>query len=325
MAEDWTIRPGRLADVPSILELFEATFGKPRTEDAYRWKFLDSPWPLDAPPAFVAAVADRVVGHIAGTAFRIRIGGRERRAIHACDSMVAVGLRGRGIMKELTLTAHRAWADGGASLVLALPTQNWVKLNRRVDYRATFDLGWHWRPLWRSLERRRPRGVEVAAVDEPGRELDALWEAVGPHYDALLVRDRAWVAYRYAAAPGVTYRVLLARAGARPVGYLVYRVLSAGGRTTGWIADLFNAPDDRTARTALVRAAVAELRAAGAADARIYAARGTALARGLARAGFVPRKGAYDVRVAPLAADVPWDAVSDPRRFFVMGGDFDVL
>ena len=228
-------------------------------------------------------------------------------------------------MTTMTRAAHQAWADGGASLVLALPTQNWVKLNRRVDYRATFDLGWHWRPLWRATRRGLPRGFDVAPVEAPGPEFDALWGAVKTRYDALLVRDRAWVAYRYAAAPGVSYRLLLAHVHDRPAGYLVYRVLPGGGRLRGWIADLFTAPDDQAARAALVKTAAAALRKAGAADLRVYAARATPLARGLLRVGFVPRKGAYDVRVGPLAEDLPWDDLRDPRRFFLVGGDFDVL
>jgi predicted N-acetyltransferase YhbS len=324
----WTVRPGRPEDTASILELFQATFGKPLSEAAYRWKFFESPWRIAAPTTFVAAVGDRIVGHLGGTPLRFRLGGGEVRAVHIGDSMVAEDFRRQGIMTAIGLASKRAWAAGGAALVLALPTQNWVGLRRRLDYRATFRLGWLWRPLrLGSLVPRRHagRGLEVSGVETPGPEFDTLWEAVNGRCEALVVRNRAWVAYRYASAPGFGYRILLARAGKRPAGYLVYRVMTDGGRRNAWIADLFTAPDDRGARAALVRAACAELRRAGAVDVRIFAAPGTALARDLRRAGFLPRRGEYDVRVGPLVPDLPWDLLRDPGRFFLMGGDFDVV
>jgi GNAT superfamily N-acetyltransferase len=323
----WSVRPGGPEDTASVLELFQATFGKPTTEAAYRWKFLESPWPLTAPTTYVAAVEERIVGHLGGTPLRLRLGQRELPAVHGCDTMVAAEFRRQGIMTAIVRAANQAWAAGGASLQLAVPTQNFDGLRQRLDYRPTFRLGWLWRPLRLGLGVLLPRGgrgVEVSGVDAPGPEFDALWEAVKDRREALVVRDREWVAYRYAAAP-FDYRILLARAGNRPVGYLVYRVMTNAGRPSAWIADLLTAPEDRAARVALVRGACAELRRAGAADVRIFAAPGTLLSRELRWVGFLPRTGAYDVRVVPLVADLPWDVLRDPNRFFVMGGDFDVV
>jgi len=327
MGRAWTVRPGRPEDTPAVLELFEQTFGKPLSEAAYRWKLLESPWPLPAPATFVATAGDRVVGHLGGTPLRLRLDGRDVPAVHVCDGMVAEDFRRRGIMTAIGLASNRAWTAGGAALLLALPTQNWVGLRGRLDYRPAFGLGWLWRPLRLGslLAPRLGRGIEVSAVETPGPEFDALWEAIGGQYEALVVRDRAWVTYRYAAAPGFGYRILLASARGRPAGYLVYRVLTARGRPSAWIADLFTAPDDRAASAALVRAACSELRRAGAAALRVFAASGTLVARHLWRVGFLPRRGAYDVRVGPLAHELPWSLLRDPSRFFLMGGDFDVI
>lgn len=349
----WTVRPGRPDDIAPILELFQATFGKPMPEAVYRWKFLESPWSGTAPTTFVAAAGERIVGHYSATPLRLRLGHRDLAVVHGSDSMVASDFRGRGVMTAICREAHQAWAAGGTSLLLTLPTQNWVKLNDRVGYRATFDLGWLWRPLRPSalLPRRMRRvgsredgaarewnrlgrggleraggggGVEVSPVDSPGPEFDSLWEAVKGRYEALVVRDREWLRYRFVTAPAFDYRILLARVGSRPVGYLVYRLMPGDEGPGAWIADLFTAPDDRAARAALLRAAFGELRRSGAADVRIYAA-DPPLARELKRAGFLQRKGAYDLRVGPFTDELPWDLLRDPRRFFVMGGDFDVV
>lgn len=318
----WTVRPGRPEDTEAVLELFRATFGKEISAAAYRWKVADSPWPVGAPTAFVATAGDRVVGHFGGTPFRFRLLQREVSALHACDGMVAPEFRQEGVFTAVEEAAHAAWAAGGASLLLAVPTFS-LKLRRRLDYRPMFHLGWLWRPLWRSAPLPQAgRGVEVSPLETPGAELDALWDAVKGSYDGLVVRDAAWLSYRYAAA-GFDYRILLARAGGVPVGYLVYR-REPNGRSAS-IADVFTALYDRPARAALVRAACTELRRAGVRAVRIFVAPGTLLSRDLRRAGFLPRRGAYDVSVVPLVPDLPWDVLRDPRRFFVMGGDFDVV
>jgi len=322
MGEGWAVRPGRPEDTQSILELFRTTFGKSMSEAAYRWKYLESPWLFKAPTTFVAAAGDRIVAHLGGTPLRLRLGQHELPAVQGCDVMVAPELRRHGIMSAVVRTANGAWADGGASLQLAVPTQNFDGLRERLDYRPTFRLGWLWRPLrLGALFPGKGKGTVDVSRDEPGSEFDVLWESVDQ--EGLVIRDRAWIAYRYAAAPGFDYQILLARKDGRPVGYLVYRVME--DRRSAWIADLFTAPADRTARGALVRAACSELRGAGVTAVRMFAAAGTPLSRDLRRAGFLPRRGAYDVRVVPLAPDLPWDMLRDPRRFFVTGGDFDVV
>ena len=352
----WTVRPARTEDVPAIVELFRATFGRPASEDWYRWKHLDSPWPLDAPAAFVATHGDRVIAHYGGTPLRFRAGGRTLPGLHGCDMMVAPEFRRRGVMTAVGEAAHAAWAGGGVHLVLGIPPEHWGGLRDRLDYRRAVELGWLWRPLrpaalvrrnaqprlagggsvdrlaargwdraWSALLGRAARGVEVSAVAPPGSELDALWDELAGRYGALVVRDRAWVSYRYTAS-GLDYRTLLASAGGRPTGYLVYRLFLAGrGRASGWIADVFTAPEDRAARAALLRACFRELLDAGAADVRIFSVRHAPLARELRRVGFVRRSGAFDVGVVPLVPDLPWDVLRDPRRFLVAGGDFDVV
>lgn len=324
----WILRPGRPDDTPGVLDLFHATFGKSITAAAYRWKFLESPWPIAAATTFVAELEGRIVGHFGGTPVRLRLGEQQIAAVHAGDVMVAADLRRQGIMTAVGRAASQAWAAGGAELVLALPTQDFTGLRARLDYRPTFELGWLWRPLRPQVMFGRSgagRGVEVSAVDEPGAEFDELWEAAQARHDVLVVRDGAWLAYRYARAPGPGYRILLARARGRPVGYLVYRLHAPDGGRGAWIADLFTVADDGSAAAALVRAACAELHRAGESAVRIFAAPGSSIHSGLRRAGFLPRRGAYDVRVVPLVGGLPWDALRDPRRFFLMGGDFDVV
>jgi GNAT superfamily N-acetyltransferase len=291
------------------------------SEPLYRWKFFEAPRALDAPTSFVAEAAGRIVGHFGGTPLRVRLGSRELPAIHGGGAMVAEPFRRRGILSALIRTANDAWASGGVSLQLAIPTQNVYGLRDRLHYRPTVHLGWFWRPLWRALDRLGSRELDTAPAHAADSVFDELWDAQVDDNSTFVIRDREWITYRYGAAP-IDYRILLARErGGRPLGYLVYRVMP-DSRRSAWIVDLFGSNE---ARPALLRSAFAALRSGGAADVRTFAVRGSPLWSQLRRSGFVPRRGAYDVRVVPYAGEVPWHVLRDPRRFFLMGGDFDVI
>ena len=351
----WHVRPYRPGDEQGIVALFGQTFGKPLTEARYRWKVVDTPWPVGAPTVWVADAGDRIVGHYAGTTMRFKIGYEVTRIVHACDSMTAVSIRRQGVLTAVGESAHTAWAEAGVPFVTGLHFGGWGSRRHYLGWREQFKAVWVWRLLrpeqilrrklkvprplgalaatsaglwnagWEILLRSAGSGVEVEPVGQPGAELDALWSAVGPAHEGLVVRDRAWVTYRYTAAPELGYRLLLARRHGEPVGYLVYRTSMLDGRVIGWIADVFTAPDDAAARAALLRSALVLLLVAGADHVRALVPTGTALFSAFRRAGFLLRRGEFDISTVPLAAGLPSAMLRDPRRWFTMGGDFDVI
>jgi hypothetical protein len=351
----WVIRPYQPGDEAQVVRLFSEVFGKPLTEARYRWKVLESPWPIGAPTVWLADAGGQICGQYAGTPMRFRLCGAEQTILHVCDVMTAASFRRQGILTTLGQAAHQAWAPAGVPFVTGLHYGGWGTRRHYLGWREQFKAAWVWRPLRpaRLLARRMPlpapalraaaaagwfwnalwdralaimaRNVEACPIEQPGPEFDALWEALNVRYEALVVRDRAWVAYRYAAAPGFGYRLLLARRGAAPVGYLAYRLTARDGRATGWIADLFTAPEDAPARAGLLRQALNSLRAAGADDVRALVSQGTALHSAFRQAGFLAGPGAFDVSIVPLAPGLPLEVLRDPNRWFTTGGDFDVV
>ena len=355
-AAGWRIRAAADGDAAAVARLFEETFGKTTSEEWYRWKVLESPWPIGAPMGWLAVVGDRVVGHYGGTALRFRLGEEEVPVVHTCDAMTAPDYRRQGILSALGEAANEAWTSAGAAFVMGLPTAKWGTRSAHIGYRTAFQLGWLWRPLraealvpgraglaahalriggglavgpwqaaWRARLNRGGRGVTVEEVERPGPEFDRLWERLRNAYDASIVRDRSWLVYRYASAPASPYQLLLARRDGDPVGYLVYREVSSGSRHSGWITDLFSAPYDPATAAALLGGALDRLRAAGCHDMRAFAAPGTPVLRALRRAGFIRRSGAYDVSVIPLAGPVRRELLNDPTRWLFAAGDSDVV
>lgn len=352
----WIVRPSRPGDESQLAALFTAVFGQPLTEAQWRWKLCTQPAP--APNSWVAEAGERIVGHYGGMPMRYRLGGREVLAMHGCNAMTAADFRRQGILTAVHGRANEVWKQAGIPFQTGLHYGGWGSRREFLGWVPLFKLVWVNHPLrpfrraarrlgapsgplrfadalWRRLWNRRlamdsgdPRAasVTIREVAAAGPAFDALWAAAGPGYENVAVRDRAWVAWRYLAAPGYGYRVLLAERGGAPAGYLVYRVEhTAASSPTGWIADLFAVPAATTVRRALLRRALDGLHAAGAESAVALVPAGALLHHELRRAGFLFGRATYDFSIVPFDPALPLDTLRDPARWFLTGADFDVV
>lgn len=352
----WTVRPSQAGDESQLAALFAAVFGQPMTEAQWRWKLCSQPSPV--PNSWVAEAGGRITGHYGGMPMRYRLDGCEVLVMHGCNAMTAADSRRQGILSAVHGRANEVWKQAGIPFQTGLHYGGWGSRREFLGWVPLFKLVWVNQPLrpfrraarratlpgrplqpldalWREFWDRRlamtrgdPRGVPVTIreVAEAGREFDILWAAAGRSYANVAVRDRAWVERRYFAAPDHGYRVLLAERGGAPAGYLVYRVGHIGTVSdTGWIADLFAAPEATAVRRALLRRALAELHAAGTESAVALVPAGSFLHRELRQAGFLFGRGDYDFSIVPFDPALPVDTLRDSARWFLTGGDFDVV
>jgi GNAT superfamily N-acetyltransferase len=103
-----------------------------------------------------------------------------------------------------------------------------------------------------ALAERREIGREIAEIDRFGPEIDDLWEAAAPQFDALSVRDSRYLNWRFVDCPDLRYRRFVARAGDRVVGYCVLRRAEPVELRLGVITEIFAAPDDTVTLAALL-------------------------------------------------------------------------
>jgi hypothetical protein len=171
----------------------------------------------------------------------------------------------------------------------------------------------------------RDRGLQVQEVEVAGAEFDELWEACAPAYHASIIRDRSWVTWRFLSAPHFRYRVLLATRAGRPAGYTAFRLEEAPPRRVGYVAEVFTSPGDRATLAILLRAAVSELRAAGAESVSTQAVPGTWLYSALRRRGFLLSRADFPVQWRPLDASLPFDILRRPTSWFMSGADYDSI
>lgn len=350
----WRVRSYQPGDEHLVPQLFAAVFPKTQSSAEYRWKFVDVPWASSTPNIWLAAAGERIVGQYGGAPVRYKLGEAIMPTIHVCDVMTAPAYRRQGILTAVGDAANKAWTEGDVAFSYALTYQG--LLGSRLQYlgwQPQFTMHWFHRPLhlghllkrpiarlltpalaaasrlWRAAWslplRRAADDTAVETITRPGPEFDALWEELHPHYHALLVRDRAWLAYRYVDAPWNRYTILLARRNDRPVGYLVYRLTGKGRQTTGWIIDLFTAPQDKAARAALLRTALDALYQADAGSARVLLAGDGRLTPEFHRYGFFQTQGYFDISLVPFTEGLPATHLRTPDGRLILAGDFDII
>src|SRR6516164_9827057 len=109
-------------DEEAIRDLYEITFGRPYSSEAWRWRYLENP----AGPPMVELMfdQDRLVGHYGGSPMRVDVDGSTYLGCLALDSMTHPDYGRRGIFVALGLALYERLADDGCALVYGFPNVN---------------------------------------------------------------------------------------------------------------------------------------------------------------------------------------------------------
>jgi hypothetical protein len=350
-------RAPRPDDVPAILRLFRDAFGKTISPEHYRWKLLSRPSPVEN-VVVVEDERDGLIFHSAGIPCRCRLRGTERWVMLGADVMTAPAYRRRGLNTRFSSEMYARWKDAGVALILGFTNQEWGSSARKVGLRPLGPLdslvfplrperilarktGWSVLAgsdlisrLWRKImvaSAPRDERLLVEAVETPGDEFDDLWEDTALGIERSLVRDRAWVTWRYFESPDIRYRVLLARRGGAPVGYAAFVAPSpapdsvpAPAPRAGNIAEIFAGAGDAAVFGALLRATLDSFMAAGIEVVRTLAAPGSWSYRAFRGSGFIGR-GRGVVEHLPLDPSLSPRDIGEARDWHFAAGDFDAV
>ena len=346
---NWRVRPFEPGDEAGVCRLLERGFGRRFDEITWRWKLKRRPAPMENVWLAVDR-EDRPIFHYGAIPRRVEIEGAIRDVVVAVDSTTDPEFRRQGVLTAAVGAAHQTWTDAGIACVLGLPNEQWGSRVQKLDWRPLFPMSWLIRPLrperilarrlglpvlgrlglvgrlWRALTRRRPiPGLEIRNAAPGESEVTTLTAAPAKEH-LMLDRDRKWLDWRYFECPGKSYRMLTARRPEAPdafAGYLAYRFDAAS--RYGFIAELLTRPADRDARRALIAAAVDRLDRLGAIAVATLAVPGSVLYRAWRHGRFFPNGKSFTVHCVPLTEDLPLDMLGDPRRWWLHGGDFDVI
>lgn len=190
------------------------------------------------------------------------------------------------------------------------------------------------RTLWR--EGHSSQGGPDARLVEEGQELDEpydrFWAKVKAKYDLMVVRDRAFLQWRFCDIPTRDYQILSARRDGELEGYVVLRQAQIRGTRAGMIADLLVLPGARgdEAGLRLLREALQRFRGDKLAVAGGLVLPHTQEYGVMRRAGFLdaPRRFApqtFHLFVRPWADEPPLDVMTRPESWYVSIADHDAV
>lgn len=349
-------RRARPEDRRAVLALVAETFGSGGlVDDAAFWSWKHERSPFGPSPCLVAEADGRLVALRVFLPWRFGCGGREVRAVRAVDTATHPEHRGRGLFRRLTLQLADELAAEGVAFVFNTPNRYSLPGYLEMGWRSMGRLPVWVRPRWplrlvRAVLAPGPSSDEAdplpadaaggvgALLEEP--ELPTLLAAVAARARAdgrySTPRTPEYLRWRYADVPRLAYgaRWRLAGRPARGEGSaaLIYRRKLRRGLRELMVAEvLADGAEGSREAARLLRGLIDET---GADVATALAARGTAEAAALSRAGFLRLPGVGPrLVVRPLTRDgAPGEAgerhaphPTDRRSFRPALGDLELF
>ena len=253
--------------------LFSERFPR-RTAAAFcAWKYYSNP--LGDAAVGIAVADGRVVSLAAAVPKLIQVGSKSLLAFELGDFITAPEYRKRGLFSSLIRMICDEAQRRGAALVYVSPNPSSFRiLTGQLSFREAQKFDNHHFvnpsalierksgipasiPRWLGVDwiaravlfPRGSRHVRVESAAKFGAEVDDWWTTVAPRFSFALVRNRAYLNWRYVHGPA-PYQSFVGRRNGNFVGYLTTFVLQT--QPVGYILDLVTDPEDREAAAELL-------------------------------------------------------------------------
>jgi predicted N-acetyltransferase YhbS len=362
MTRQWHVREYEQGDERGILDLYKLVFGTEMSTEHWSWKYERNP---AGQPVIVLAQSadDEIVGHYAVLPRLVKIGDNVHVASISADLMVHPEYRGQRIPFVLIEQGNKLAAQRGIQFVLGFPNEKShslpLKKTGRVDLYGGIPLWTKPLNLERILKKRFGDNELLASVGSrvgniamrilcrsdqstPAYSIkeifsfdsrfDSLWNEASrdPKTRIVMVRDKAYLTWRYVEKPGRDYVIFTAEKEHDLLGYTVLRCMEDFGLQIGFIADILTAPKETGASLDLVSAAVNyfELRQMDIVGCLMLP--NTRYARSLKQVGFIktpnrllPKR--MFITVRRLSSQYSITFLADPSNWFITWSDHDVI
>ncbi len=259
----------REEDKDRILELNRLEYGPDdilATDADFAWRHDQNP----AGQAIVVTVRDdrdEVVGFIWVVPLRLRLRGQDYSAATGTNLFIRSDHRSSFAYTKLIRRFQRAITDNGISLHFSFVSEETFQRQRKQTPQAVFTIPLFVKPfnfeslaqtyfdskwknliigrtgrvvspfLFRQRSKSSDRNITIEAVDRCTPDFDRFWLKVRDKYPVMVIRDRAFLAWRFAEVSGRRYHILVARAREEMLGYAVLRCSNIRGVKTGLIMD----------------------------------------------------------------------------------------
>lgn len=350
-------RPATIDDFEAIATLLNGIFDGHQTPLTLRWKFTGCANRLVG--STVLLCDNTVVGFLGQIPVRAVIAGREVLATQGADIAILEPFRridlfltllhaSLGQLKAAGVALSYGTANASVSLTLSsllgqrsiaalpllvLPLSAEASSPSHPGARALTGIlaagisaAQYCAQFLRLAAGHRLRVIRVLRFDD---RFDQFWQRIQRDYRVQLVRDAAYLNWRYVDAPNAVYeRLCIEHASSGTIeGFVVLRLTQRGDQVRGSICDLVTPRQgQRAVAHALLAASLKWFRAHSAAIAEVWMLPGSPLRFVLRSHGFIPRsKEQYGFQASLIApeTDSPHQGIEQADDWFLAMGDSD--
>jgi hypothetical protein len=358
--------PGDEAKIVALFErVFGKPMGATESPRHWDWEFGQNP--VGPRSIELVWDEDRLVGQYAVSPRRLWVEGRERLAALSLDTMTDPDYGRQGIFSASAAACYAAMAERGFDFVYGFPNANSVGgFERRLGWTMIMPAPVLVKPLdvgelvadklgvpiaapalglparWaahtprlldvalQSVRARVGGGPRLEARDVPafGDWADGLWERCRSQHRTWVIRDAAFLRWRYDARPESDYRRLQLLADGEVIGYAVLTFSNGNQGRVGFVMDLVADLRVPGAASALLRAIEARGRAERANFLSAMAGSSSPMLRTLLRHAYLPlpeRLFPQELHFGARAFDPHNQGIYAPQAWHLTWGDIDVL
>ncbi len=363
MNKNITIREYREGDEASIMKLRGLVLSGSKDMDWWVWQYKQNP----AGQAIIV-VAEiegkkenryRIVGHQSAYPLRIKIENDVHLTVQAIDAMVHPDYRGLGIfnkVRRMTNEIQRrnnikfgyhfpneitasAGIRAGAQVVFK-KTPLWIKLlhpenlttkyiknNRALVALASIAS----KGLVKLTDRQGNYQIrtQIKEIEEVDERFDDLWQKAFSLHKTMLVRDRAYLDWRYIKKPDANYTIFISEDEGQLLGYIVLRIIEDNGLRIGWIADILTNSRDTPAVMDLIAKGTRYFNNIDMDVVLCVMPPKGYIAPSLKKIGFftIPRwrKMVYPICIRPYMEEYPKSQLLNPNNWYLTRGDSDLI
>jgi hypothetical protein len=302
---------------------------------------------------------ENIIGHECYVPLRIKIGDSIGLIAVSVDNMVHPDYRGLGVYKQVRKKARELRHQNRYDFI--------YNFNNDIAYRINLPMGtkllYEKAPLWiKPLDIEKfihkyfansrfiahlftpigkviiklgdrsgtsPIYSKVSEVKEIDDRFNTLWQQASFLHPIMLVRDRAYLDWRYIKRPDANYTIYISEQNGRLLGFVVLRVTQNNGLQMGWIADILTHSPDMQIVSDLIDQAVKYFKMLGVDTIMCTLPLKTYLTSSLRRFGFLFaskwQRGINPITISPITSAYPESFLLNPNNWYLTRGDSDLI
>jgi hypothetical protein len=295
MTKSFIFREYKQSDVSHILKLRGLVLSGEKNK--YWWLWQHRLNPAGDAIVIVAELKEngkpKIVGHSCYLPYRVKVHEEFCCAVTEIDTMVHPDYRGHRIYSRIRGEEDRIARLRNYHFNLAFPNEKMLPVNKKHGVQPLFKKT----PLWvkpiniKNMTSRylgelnifnqlltavgkvlikitNQSGVhrintQVNKIDKIDERFDNLWRQAYSLHKIIVVRDRAYLNWRYIAKPDADYTIYISEQDNQLLGYIVLRTIMDNSIKIGWIADILTNSRETTASTDLISRAIQHFTSAG--------------------------------------------------------------